>query len=355
MPRSLPVLLAVGAAAVAVALGAIPFPKDLEVIDTAVRALGVAVLFYALLGTTTLVVERVFAQRKAEAILGWLFALPYLLHFTFFQAGAILVSLGLSFYLTDLLSYTEFVGIDNFTYLFTQEPLFVQAAKVTLIYSLISVPLATILALSIAVLLNQNIAFQGVFRTLFYMPALVTGVAVAITWIMVLHPDYGISALVFEFFGLRSPRWFWSEEWALPGLAMIALWGAGTNMLLYLAGLQSVPTQVQEAARIDGANSWQTFFRVTLPLLTPTILFNVVLNMIGSFQVFTQAFVLTNGGPNNATLTMVLLIYRKAFQNFSFGYASAIAWVLFVVILLLTLIVFRTSSRWVYYEGGLRR
>lgn len=355
MQQLLLVLLAVGAAAIAVALGVIPFNQDAEVIDTAVRALGVAVLFYVLLGLGTLLIERLFPARKAEALLGWLFAAPYLLHFVFFQAGAILFALGLSFYLTDLLSYTDFVGLENYTYLFTEEPLFWQATRVTLIYTLISVPLATILALSIAMLLNQNLKFQGVFRTLFYMPALVTGVAVAVTWLMVLHPDFGISALVFEAFGMRSPRWFWSEEWALPGIAMIALWGAGTNMLLYLAGLQSIPTQVQEAARIDGANSWQTFFRVTLPLLTPTVFFNVVLNMIGSFQVFTSSFVLTNGGPNNATLTMVLLIYRKAFQSFSFGYASAIAWVLFFVILILTLIVFRTSRHWVYYEGGLRR
>jgi multiple sugar transport system permease protein len=352
---SLWVLLALGAAALAVALGVIPFSPEAEVIDTALRWIGRFVLVYVLLGLTTLVVERVFSQRRAESILGWVFATPYLVHFLLFQAGAIIYSLYLSFFLTDLLSYSEFVGIENYTYLFTEEPLFMQAARVTLIYTLISVPLATIIALSIAVLLNQNLKFQGIFRTLFYMPALVTGVAVAITWIMVLHPDYGISALIFEFFGLRSPRWIWSEEWALPGIAMIALWGAGTNMLLYLAGLQSIPTQVQEAARIDGANSWQTFYRVTLPLLTPTVFFNVVLNMIGSFQVFTSSFVLTNGGPNNATLTMVLLIYRKAFQSFSFGYASAIAWVLFVVILVLTLIVFRTSNRWVYYEGGLRR
>ena len=355
MPRSIYVLIAAGAAAVAVALGAVNFGAEAEVITTSVRALGVFALFFVALGLITFAVERAFPQRRAESILGWLFAFPYVLHFVFFQAGAILFSLGLSFYLTDLLSYQEFVGIDNYIYLLREEPLFWQAAKVTLIYTLISVPLATVMALSIAVLLNQNINFQGVFRTMFYMPALVQGVAVAVTWIMVLHPDYGISALVFEFFGMRSPRWFWSEEWALPGIAMIALWGAGTNMLLYLAGLQSIPTQVQEAARIDGANSWQTFFRITLPLLTPTVFFNVVLNMIGSFQVFTQAFVLTQGGPNNATLTLVLLIYRKAFQQFAFGYASAIAWALFIVILILTLVVFRTSNRWVYYEGGLRR
>lgn len=341
-------------AALAVALGFLP-STGAEVIDTALKALGIAVIGYTLIFAATLVVERVYSQRRAESILGWVFATPYLIHFVLFQAGAILFSLGLSFWSTDLLSKSDFIEIDNYRYLFTEEPLFMQAVKVTVMYTVIAVPLATIIALSIAILLNQHMKFQGIFRTLFYMPALVTGVAVAIVWIMVLHPEFGISAIVFEFFGLKSPRWFWSEEWALPGLAMIALWGAGTNMLLYLAGLQSIPTQLEEAAKIDGANAVQVFFRITLPLLTPTIFFNVVLNMIGSFQVFTQAFVLTGGGPNNATLTMVLLIYRKAFQNFSFGYASAIAWVLFVVILIFTLIVFRSSNRWVYYEGGLRR
>jgi multiple sugar transport system permease protein len=353
--RSFYVLIAVGAVALAAALGPLRGLTGTDVIDTSLAALAIAVAGFVALGVLTLLSERTFNQTRAESIVGWLFATPYLIHFLFFQAGAIVFAFGLSFFDTDLLSKWEFLDIDNFRYLFTEEPLFWKAMRNTVIYTAIAVPLATVIALTIAVLLNQNIKFQGVFRTLFYMPALVTGVAVAIVWIMVLHPDFGISAIVFESFGLKSPRWFWSEEWALPGLAMIALWGAGTNMLLYLAGLQSVPTQVQEAARIDGASSWQVFFRVTLPLLTPTIFFNVVLNLIGSFQVFTQAFVLTNGGPNNATLTMVLLIYRKAFQNFSFGYASSIAWVLFLIILAFTLVIFRSSNRWVYYEGGLRR
>jgi len=305
---------------------------------------------------------RGLSQRRAEAILGWVFALPYVIHFVVLDVGAILFAFGLSFFETDLLTGFSFMCappvsdcFDNYRYLLTEEPLFYKALTNTALYTLISVPLATTLALLIAVLLNQNIKGQGIFRTLFYMPALVTGVAVAIVWLMVLQPDYGISAIVFGFFGLKSPGWFWSEDWALPGLALIALWGAGTNMLLYLAGLQSVPTHLQEAARIDGANSFRVFRSITLPMLTPTILFNVITNMIASFQVFTSSFVLTNGGPNNATITMVLLLYRKAFQNFHFGYASAIAWVLFMMILVLALVVFRSSSRWVYYEGGLRR
>jgi multiple sugar transport system permease protein len=296
-----------------------------------------------------------WSERKIEAALGILFVSPYIVNFVVLQAGAILYSLFLSFFDSDLLTHMDFIGLDNYRYLLVQEPVIGQALKVTAIYTFTLVPLATIIAITIAVLLNQNIRFQGLFRTLYYLPAVVSGVAVALVWLWVLNPDYGISAFVFRAFGMKSPGWFFSEEWAVPGLILTALWGAGTNMLLYLAGLQSIPTELHEAARIDGAGAVRVFFSITLPLLTPTIFFNVILNIIGSFQVFVPAFVITQGGPNNATLTMVLLIYRKAFQNFHFGYASSIAWVLFVIILFFSILVFRSSNRWVYYEGGLRR
>jgi multiple sugar transport system permease protein len=299
--------------------------------------------------------RRFLTQRRIESLLGILFVLPYIINFVVLQAGAILYSLFLSLFDSDMLTHMDFIGLDNYRYLLQEEPLFVQALKVTAVYTFLLVPLGTILALSIAVLLNQNLKFQGVFRTLYYLPAVVSGVAVALVWQWVLHPDFGVSGIVFNFLGMQSPRWFWSEQWAVPGLILIALWGAGTNMLLYLAGLQSIPSELLEAARIDGAGLLRCFFRITLPLLTPTMFFNVVLNIITSFQVFVPAFVLTQGGPNNATLTMVLMIYRKAFQNFHFGYASSIAWALFVIILFFSLLVFRSSDRWVYYEGGVRR
>jgi multiple sugar transport system permease protein len=298
---------------------------------------------------------RHLSQRQVEALLGLLFVSPYIVHFVVLQAGTILYSFFLSLFDSDMLTHMNFIGLDNYHYLFTVEPLFGQALKVTVIYTFVSVPVATVLSMAIAVLLNQNIKFQGIFRTLYYLPAVVSGVAVALVWVWVLHPDYGLSAVIFGALGVPSPRWFWSEQWALPALMLVALWGTGTNMLLYLAGLQSVPTQLQESARIDGAGPVRVFFFITVPMLTPTIFFNVILNIIGSFQVFVPAYVITQGGPNNATLTMVLLVYEKAFQNFHFGYASSIAWVLFLIILVFSLLVFRSSDRWVYYEGGVRR
>ena len=155
--------------------------------------------------------------------------------------------------------------------------------------------------------------------------------------------------------GIAGPRWFASEQWALPGLVMIALWEAGRNMLLYLSGLQSIPTEIQEAAKIDGAGPVRTFFSVTLPLLTPVVFFNIIINIINSFQVFSNVYVLTQGGPNNATLTLVVYLYRQSFQLFHFGYASAIAWVVFAIILVFTLVLIRSSNFWVYYEAGERK
>ena len=296
------------------------------------------------------------SQRQIEELMAYLFISPWIIGFLIFTLGAMIFSLGLSFFSTDLLSTWVFVGPNNYIAL-TKDPLFLQSLKVTTIYTLATVPLSTVIALSISLMLNQGVLFQGVFRVIYYLPALVTGVAVVVLWSWVLNPDMGLLNGFLRSLGVpRSvlPRWFVSEQWALPSLILMSLWGAGANMLLYLAGLQSIPTHLYEAARIDGANPWQQFWNVTLPMLSPTIFFNLVLNFIGSYQVFIPAYLLTNGGPNNATLTMVLYLFRKSFQQFEFGYASAIAWVLFVIILVLTLLIIRSSDAWVYYEGNRR-
>jgi multiple sugar transport system permease protein len=313
----------------------------------------------ASLPTTQRVGDRVarpwLTQRRREELTAYLFILPWVIGFLIFTAGAMLFSFWISLNETDLLSLTKFVGLRNYTKALTADSLFMKSLGVTAWYTAMVVPLGTIAAMAIAMMLNQKLRGVGVWRTIYYMPALVSGVAVALLWGWVLNPDYGIVNQGLKLLGIPGPRWFGSEQWAVPGMVMVAVWGTGTNMVLYLAGLQSIPTEVQEAARIDGAGPWRLFWNVTLPLLTPTVFFNVLTSIIGSFQVFTLALILTAGGPNNATLTMVLYLYREGFQLFNFGYASAVAWLLFAIIMVFTLIVMRSSSMWVHYEGGLRR
>ena len=204
-------------------------------------------------------------------------------------------------------------------------------------------------------LMNQKVFFLGTWRVIYYLPSVVQGVAVAILWGYVLNPRFGLLNQGLAFFGIEGPRWLYSEQWAVPGFILMGIWGAGGAMLLYLAGLQGVPTSLYEAAEIDGANAWHRFWHVTIPMLTPTIYFNVLISIIASFQVFTQAYIMTEGGPNNATLTQVLYLYRKGFQDFQFGYASALAWALFVIIFIFAMLVVKSSDAWVHYEGELKR
>lgn len=290
------------------------------------------------------------SQRQREEIAAYLFISPWLIGFVIFTLGAMLFSLGLSFFKSDLLTTFNFVGVDNYTRLWTDR--FVgQALKVTSIYTFTTVPFGTALALAIALLLNQDVRWRGLFRTIYYLPSVVSGVAVAILWQWIYHPDFGLINAMLAWVGIDGPRWLFSREWALPALILMALWSVGGNMLIFLAGLQSIPTELYDAAHVDGANGWNRFWHVTIPMLTPTIFFNLILSIISSYQVFTTAYVMTEGGPGSATLMLVLLLYRVAFEQFKFGYASAIAWLLFAIILIFTLIVIRSSSFWVYYAG----
>jgi multiple sugar transport system permease protein len=295
-------------------------------------------------------------QRRREELTAYLFIAPWIIGFLIFTVGAMAFSLWISFTDTDLLTVQKFIGVRNYAKALTGDSLFVKALIVTAWYTVMVVPCGTITAMLIALLLNQKVWPIGVWRTMYYLPALVSGVAVALLWGWVLNPDYGLVNLGLRMIGLGpGPRWFGSEDWAVPAMVLVAIWGTGTNMVLYLAGLQSIPTEVQEAAKIDGAGPLRLFWSVTLPLLTPTVFFNVITSIIGSFQVFNIVVILTQGGPNNATLTLVYYLYSEGFRLFNFGYAAAIAWLLFAMILVFTLIVMRSSNYWVYYEGGLRR
>jgi multiple sugar transport system permease protein len=296
------------------------------------------------------IVGRHLSQRTREEIAAYLFISPWLVGFLIFTLGAMVFSLGLSFFKTDLLTNAQLVGLDNYVKLWNDR--FVgQALKVTTIYTFTTVPLGTALALGMALLLNQRVAVQGLFRTIYYLPSVVSGVAVAILWQWIYHPEFGLINAMLDQIGIDGPRWLFSREWALPALILMALWSVGGSMLIFLAGLQNIPTELYDAAHVDGANAWHRFLHVTIPMLTPTIFFNLILSIIASYQVFTNAFVMTEGGPGSATLMMVLLLYRVAFEQFKFGYASTIAWLLFAIILVFTLMVIRSSSFWVYYAG----
>lgn len=293
--------------------------------------------------------DKTLTHRSREAVYGYLMILPWLIGFGIFTLGPIIASFVISLFDTDFLTHSRFVGFQ--WYPSAVEDALVQKSLVnTAYFTFAVVPLSNILAISIAVLLNQGIKGQGIWRTVYYLPSVVSGVAVALLWRWIYHPDLGLINSLLLDVGIHGPRWLYGETWAMPALIIMACWSAGGAMLIYLAGLRSIPTQLYEAASIDGAGALRKFVAVTLPMLTPTIFFNVVINIIAAWQVFTQSYIMTQGGPNNATLTMVLYIFQKGFQQFYFGYAAAVAWLLFAIILIFVLLALRSSESWVHYE-----
>lgn len=288
---------------------------------------------------------------RREAITFYLCISPWIVGVLAFVAGPMLASLGISFTRWELLSPPVFVGLRNYERMFTRDPLFWQSLKVTALYTAAYVPTELIGGLALAVLMNRRVRGITVFRAIYYLPSVLSGVAFVVVWMWLLHPTAGLINTVLRLAGIQGPRWLADPSTALIALWMMSLWGLGRAAVIYLAGLKAVPGELLEAAAIDGAGRWKRFWRVTLPLLTPTIFFNLVLSIISTFQTFTSAFVATDGGPLDSTLFYVLYLYRQAFQNFNMGYASALAWVLFVIVLVLTLLVVRSARRWVYYEG----
>lgn len=293
--------------------------------------------------------RRGLSIRAREAVECYLFIMPMLLGLLLFYLGPMIASFYFSLTEYDMLSSPEWVGTQNYRELF-DDPLFWKSLRVTSLYSGISVPLVLMLGLAMALLLNQK--FRGVtgFRAVYYLPTIMSGVAVATLWRWIFNTDYGILNLMLEKIGIRGPAWISSEEWALPALIMTSLWTAGGSMLIFLAGLQSIPGDLYEAAELDGAGIWNRFRNITLPLISHVTFFNLVLGIIGALQVFTEAFVLTRGGPNNSTLLLSVYLYRHAFQFLQMGYASAIAWVMFLIVMALTLVVFRSAPLWVHHQ-----
>jgi multiple sugar transport system permease protein len=291
---------------------------------------------------------------RREAITFYLLISPWLVGFLLFVLGPMLASLGISFTQWDLLSPARFVGLANYEKMLTRDPLFWQSLKVTALYTAAYIPIELAGGLVLALLMDQKLRGISVFRTIYYLPSVLPGVAFVVLWMWLLNPDVGLINTLLGYVGIQGPRWLAHPDWALPALLMMSLWGLGRTMVIYLASLQGIPQHLYEAAAIDGAGRWSSFWKITLPLLTPTIFFNLVLSVISTFQTFTSAYVATNGGPLDSTLFYVLYLFRQAFQFFNMGYASALAWVLFLIILALTLLIVRTSDRWVYYEGERR-
>lgn len=288
-----------------------------------------------------------------EEFSGYLFASPWLLGFIIFNLGPMLASMAFSFLDWNFIRPPLFIGLGNYSEMLADEVTW-HALKVTAEYSFVTVPVGMAFSLALALLLNQRLVGTNLLRTIYYLPAVVSGVAVAYMFGWMFNPKQGLVNSFLAKLGIDGPGWLTSSAWALPTLMIMSLWGVGGGMLIYLAGLQNIPTPLYEAAEVDGANRWRRFVHITLPMLSPTLLFNLVMGIIGSFQVFTTAYVLTEGGPGRATLFYVLHLYRNAFQYFRAGYSSALAWFLFAVILLLTLAVFRSTPVWVYYEGAVR-
>jgi multiple sugar transport system permease protein len=304
--------------------------------------------------------QRVGVQRRAsrarrrEALAGMLWTSPWLLGFVLFTLGPVLASLFLSFNDYTISGVPKWVGLANYAKALTgNDTLFWPSVGRTFRYALIIVPLGLSLSLMIAIALNQHLRLTPLLRTLYFLPSLTPIVAAALIWAWLYQPDFGEINWLLSLVHVEGPKWLSDSSYALYALMVIGLWGSvgGGTMVIFLAGLQSVPAELQEAAEIDGAGRWTRFWNVTVPMISPTILFNLIIGIVGALQVFTVAIVATNGGPNYATYFFIVHLYQNGFLDFDMGYASALAWIFLAIVLTLTLINLRLSRRWVYYEG----
>jgi multiple sugar transport system permease protein len=284
-------------------------------------------------------------------LMGYMFISPWLVAFFLFTLIPILASLFLSFTDYNILGQWKFVGLDNFQRMFFEDARYGRAVTATVKYVIFAVPMRLVFALAVAVLLNTDRKGVSFYRAAFYAPSIVGGsIAVAVTWRQIFGNE-GLINFLLEVFGLQGPNWLGNPETAIWTLIILAIWQFGSPMLIFLAGLKNIPQQLYESASIDGANAWQQFYKITLPMLTPIIFFNLIMQLISGFMTFTQAFIITGGRPLDTTLFYALYVYQRAFRDFEMGYASAMAWVMLIVIAILTAIVFRSSTYWVHYES----
>ena len=293
---------------------------------------------------------RMTAARRRDLRDGLLFTAPFLLGALLLWVGPMLYSLFLLVQDWNLITPPEFVGLKNFQRLLDDER-FHKSLYNTFYYTFFSVPLQLATAFSLALLLNQKMRGIGIYRAVFYLPSITPAVAFAVVWIQILNPEWGVLNQLLGFFGIGPVKWLFDPAFTRPAFVLMSLWLVGAQMVIFLAGLQSVPRELVDAAQIDGASVWQRFLNVTVPTISPIFFFNLVIGIIGSFQVFTNAFIMTKGGPQDATLFMILYIYNNAFEYFRMGYAATLAWILFLIIMLFTALQFRFARTWVYYEA----
>jgi multiple sugar transport system permease protein len=290
-------------------------------------------------------------EERREARYFYLFASPWLIGFILFALYPVAASFYFSLTDYDIVNSPEYIGFGNYKELFHDDQ-FWKSVNVTLKYTFISVPLTLFLSLIFAILINRKIPFQGFFRTALYFPSMISGVSMALMWFWVFNPQAGLFNYALSLFGIEPIHWFLDENYALWALIIMSFWGMGGGMLIFLAGLQGVPAHLLEAAKLDGAGRWRSFWSVTFPMISPVFLFQMIIGVIDSFQVFTQAYTITQGGPNYSTWFYVYNIYINAFKNFRLGYASALAWLLLITVMIVTYLIIKMSNRFVYYEGG---
>ncbi|WP_313996610.1 sugar ABC transporter permease [uncultured Paenibacillus sp.] len=303
----------------------------------------------------TATVRRRLSMQRKEELQGYVFVSPWVIGFIVFALGPMLFSLYASFTNFNITSRMDFIGLGNYIRMFTLDKLFWISLYNTIYYVVFMVPLTTAGAVLLAVLLNQGIPGMRIFRTVYYLPAVLSGVGVYFLWMQLLSPSTGLVNTVLSWVGIAGPAWLFDPDWTKPALIMMKMWSLGGGMLLYLASLQNVPAQLYEAAEIDGAGAIRRFRTITLPMITPVIFFDIVTSTIGGFQIFQEAYVMSesgDGGPQNSLVFYNLHMWNKAFEVFDMGYATAMAWMLFVIVMGLTLINLKFAKRWVYYEGG---
>jgi len=284
-------------------------------------------------------------------LLGYAFLSPWLIGFLVFTLIPFVVSIYLSFTRYEVVTSPVWVGTANYGEMFSRDPIFWKALVITLKYAAVAVPLGTVAGVGLALLLNADIRGMSVYRTLFFIPSIVPMVATSVVFIWILNPQIGLVNGILKKFGVVGPAWLADPKYAFWSLVMMGLWSVGGSMIIYLAGLKDVPPHLYEAAMIDGASSFQRLRHVTLPMITPVIFFNLVMGVIGAFQYFTQAYIMTSGGPEDSTMFYALYLFNRAWRYLDMGYASAMAWVLFIVIMICTGLIFKSQKKWVHYGG----